>query len=191
MSVKIDKPRCFFVRTYLSEFQLNDLLRDKESQIRNCAYIYHDKDTDKNGELIEPHWHILFYCYCGHTLQQIIKWFNGFVDNKDMPINSYVEKVNLSTSWNVFDYLTHNTEKSIEQGKFVYDKDCIFGWNFDFFIHSDSAETDNLTCAITDLLCGVNLQTVVKRYGRDFIIHYSHIRSLLNDIKMEDINNVR
>ena len=172
------KPRCFCIVSYLSEEQLLSILDKKSSQIRNCAYIYHDKDEEI------PHFHILIYLYNGHTVESIRNWFyrDGFLDDKGLQVNSFVEITDHISNYT--EYLTHNTEKSISDGKHIYDLSEVRGWNYDFFYSAIDDPDDNLTMAIEDLICGFSLYECVKRYGRDFIIHYGHIKLLLNDMEI-------
>lgn len=173
---KVDKFRCFSLVSYLSNEQLSKVLTDKQSQIRNCAYILHDKDDEI------PHFHILIYLYNARTLSSIRNWFykDCFTDNNGLQVNTLAQVTNFIDGLTT--YLTHNDDKSIAEGKYIYDLSAVCGWNYDFFYSAIDDPEDNLTLAIEDLINGVPLYDCVKRYGRDFIIHYGHIKTLLNDI---------
>lgn len=169
---KVDKDRKFYIMSYLSKEQIEQVISEKQNQIKAIAYAFHDKDDN------EPHFHILLYCYSKHTISGIAKWFNrsAFVDDKGMNINTFVE-FSLSVKGS-FNYLTHEDDED----KFHYDQSIICGYNIDFFRDNTEVDFDPLSESINDLLCGVSLYECVQRYGRDFIIHYGHIKALLNDI---------
>lgn len=170
---KVEKFRSFYIMSYLSEKQIEKVLREKDKQIRAVAYAFHDKDENEN------HYHILLYCYSPHTLSSIEKWFNRseFVDEKGMHINTLLQ--NCLSIKGSFNYLTHEDE----QDKFHYDESIIKGHDIEFFKNAVYVDYDCLSEAINDLLSGVSLYDCVQRYGRDFIIHYGHIKTLLNDIQ--------
>lgn len=172
---KVEKFRSFYIMSYLSEKQIDKVLLEKDKQIRAVAYAYHDKDETIN------HHHILLYCYSPHTLTSIEKWFNRteFVDEKGMYINTLVQ--NCLSIKGSFNYLTHEDEED----KYHYDISIIKGHDIDFFRNAVYIDYDCLSEAINDLLCGVTLYDCVQRYGRDFIIHYGHIKMLLDDINKQ------
>lgn len=104
--------------------------------IKQYAYIRHDKDTysekdekddptHKKGEYKPPHWHIVLQMKTNSTeLPTVARWF-GISDNYvDMPKGrgAFLDCVN---------YLTHEDEKQQEQGKALYDNNCVQA-NFDW-----------------------------------------------------------
>ena len=93
------------------------------------------------------------------------------------------EKLHINSSYK---YLIHDTEVAKEQGKYVYDKQDIKGYNLSFFEDTSKQEIDNLTLALSDMLDGIPLDEIMKKYGRDFIVHYGHIKTLFNDIQKQN-----
>ncbi|MBQ3550223.1 MAG: hypothetical protein IJA41_04515 [Clostridia bacterium] len=183
MSNKSRKIRNFALISYLNEDKILSVLNSHDSQIKAYAYILHDKDIREDGSLKEPHFHILLALYNATTCNSVVKWFQGFTDNNDLSINSFCEPMhNISCC---FEYLTHNTENAIQDNKYIYDESFVKGFNVDFFIDKDLQDTDNLSLALSEMINGVPLIEIAKRYGRDFVIHYGHIRQLFNDVQKQ------
>ena len=84
--------RKFSCITYLDVEFLKLRLFQHEKQIRAYAYAYHDKDTNEDGALKEPHIHLLIITYNTCTISAIRRWFSGFIQNgKD--VNTIVQKL--------------------------------------------------------------------------------------------------
>lgn len=82
----------------------------------------------------------------------------------------------------MFRYLTHQDNPE----KYQYSPDDVICSDPSSF--EDDVQTDDTWTAVEDLLNGVPLKEVARRYGRDFIYHYSHIRQLVSDIRFENDN---
>lgn len=177
---QVVKTRNFSIVTYLSAEQLKTVLNARSNQVKYYAFIEHDKDVNPDGSLKERHIHCLIKTYCQVTLSGICGWFKGFTDSENKVINTFTQQMfDIESS---FDYLTHNTEAARLEGKFLYPDSEVVSNNVEFFRNSVD-DGDNLTSALDDLLNGEPLDVVRRRYGRDFIIHYGHIRTLFNDIQ--------
>lgn len=175
--------RNFCLMTYLQDEQILQVLGRHERQLKAYAYIAHNKDVDEFGELKTVHRHLLISLVNNTTVEAIRNWFKGFEDENGKQINTLAQPMHeISGS---FEYLTHETEQAIAEGKYLYSKEDIKGYNLEFFTDSSKAEQDNLSLAIDDLLNGIPLDEVRKRYGRDFIMHYGHIKMLFNDIQKQ------
>lgn len=85
-----------------------------------------------------------------------------------------------------FDYLTHDTEQAKAEGKHLYDKTDIITNNIDFFNNSATQEEDNMSLALCEMLDGVPIREIAKKYGRDFIIHFHSIKELFNVIQRQE-----
>lgn len=174
--------RQFQLVSYLPRDKLEGVLREKSSKIRAFAYILHDKDCDENGELKIPHFHIVIRTFNSYSVDLVRQWFYfGFADENGL-VNTLCEQC--SDIEYAHSYLTHDVINA--KDKYQYDKEDITYSNKDFFNSTQEQETDNLTLAFKDLLLGVPIQVCAQRYGRDFIIHYGHIRMLLNDVRQEN-----
>lgn len=181
-----DKPlkryRSFSCISYLSKEQIQQVLLNKDNNIRAYAYILHDRDEGK-----EPHYHILIRTVNATTCQAVKKWFNGYSDILGMNINTMVQPMHDIVS--SFEYLTHSTEQAIQDGKYQYSKDLIISNNIELWENTQELEQDNISLAVADLLGGIPLSTVALKYGRDFIIHYQSIKMLINDITKGEFFN--
>lgn len=176
--------RNFSLITYLKEKDIEKVLYKHNRQLRAYAYINHNLDKNEFNELKEEHYHLLISLINNTTCEAIKNWFNGFEDTKGQHINTLVQPMHDINS--SYKYLIHDTEVAKEQGKYVYDKQDIKGYNLSFFEDTTKQEIDNLTLALSDMLDGIPLDEIMKKYGRDFIVHYGHIKTLFNDIQKQN-----
>lgn len=168
------RTRNFSLVSYLSIEQLSCVLLEHDRQIKQYAYILHDKD-DK-----QEHIHLILCLVNATSITAVRSWFAGFVDEKDMDINTLVQECHDYQS--AYLYLTHNTEQAKKEGKHLYNEEDVYCSNFDYFKGKTVNSDDNITLALEEILNGVPLKDVALKYGRDFIIHYHSIKSLINDI---------
>ena len=142
--------------------------------IRDSAYIVHNKDD------APPHIHI-FMCFGSDRRgTDILKWFDNLIDEKGQLINTRFEAVKSSES--LLDYLTHKNEAD----KFQYSE-------ADIIYSSEQAReklledtTDNGFGALDEMLNGIPLREIARRYGKDFIRNYYSYKALKNDIIDEE-----
>lgn len=168
--------RNFSLVTYLSENQLNEVLQRKSEYIKAFSYCVHDMDKDK-----EKHTHIILLLNSPRYVSTVKNWFNGYVDDSGNTVNTLCQKCHNVTS--AFDYLIHKDNPE----KYQYDPCLRITSDLQFFSETSDNE-DVAKLALFDLLDGVPLREVAKRYGRDFIYHYGHIKDLLHDILCEEEN---
>lgn len=169
--------RNFSLVTYLKPEQIESVLLRHDRQLKAYAYITHDKCNK------EVHTHLLLCLINNTTCNAIQNWFSGFEDEKGLQINTLVQPMH--GIYNNYKYLTHETEEARQEGKYLYNTDDIKGNNLSYFTDTSEQEVDNLTLAINDMLAGIPLDEVRKKYGRDFIMHYGHIKMLFNDIQKQ------
>lgn len=178
----MSKFRNWRLTSYLNENQIREVLDEHSTQIKAFAYILHDKDLTDKGEPKAPHYHILLCLHHGNSLTGILRWFDGFEDDNGNDINTLGKVMNNRPG--AFAYLTHNTCAS--QDKYQYPETDIVSYNPAFFeIDDDDNKVDTLSAALTDMLDGVPLNEIRSKYGRDFILHYCHIKALYNDIQKQ------
>ncbi len=119
--------------------------------------IIHDKD-DKDT-------HIHFIC----TFQQNIS-FEGAKKRIHSNGNAFVQPVeNLP---GMFAYLTHTTEKAVEDGKHEYQQSELISDNIEYWYNrvAEPEEKKSNTEFIKDLLSeNMNIREMGMKYGRDFI----------------------
>ncbi len=139
------KARIFNIMQYRNHPETNETLLDLETirkvcarkGVNNYAYILHDKDTysqadeeknpnHKQGEVKPPHWHIVIQMNYTTEPSVVAKWF-GIAEN-------FVDIPKGEGAWKFLDcveYLTHESEKQQDLGKFRYD-DLEVVSNFDW-----------------------------------------------------------
>lgn len=166
--------RRFNLITYLSETQLQEVLHVHD--VRWFAYAYHDKDVKEDGSPKESHCHVVLVTENSHTETAVKRWFTGYLDETNQIINTRVQQcVDLEGSYR---YLTHLDNPD----KFQYDSSVVVCSDEPNF---ETLEQPDIVNAVMELIQGDNLESVMKRYGRDFVMHFSHIRALLNSMGYE------
>lgn len=183
-----------FLISYLPSIDIiNDILDKKLKNIKSYAFIYHDKDIylndildDKNqilhkqGDLKVPHFHIYLKLKSNRYADEIKRWFmpKDLIDENGLPYNCLSQKVKSSVA--CIEYLTHKNEPE----KYQYSENDIISYNIDSVLENDSI--DNSIDIVEDMLSGFSTRELVKRYGRDFIYHYSSYSAIVAKIKYED-----
>lgn len=175
------KNRNFSLVTYLTEQQIKAVIEKHNNQVKAYAYILHDKDITEEGSSKKNHYHLLIALVNATSISGIKKWFSGFTDSTGMEVNTMCQITN--DICGSFDYLTHNTEGAKLDGKYLYNDSEVKGFNLEYFKDISLQNVDNLTLALQEMFEGVPLEEIFKKYGRDFIIHYGHIKDLFNDIQ--------
>lgn len=183
-----------FLISYLPSIDIiNDILDKKLKYIKSYAFIYHDKDIyfndildDKNeilhkkGDLKVPHFHIYLKLKSNRYADEIKRWFmpKELIDENGLSYNCLSQKV--KSSFACIEYLTHKNEPE----KYQYSENDIISYNIDSVLDNDSI--DNSIDIVEDMLSGFSTRELVKRYGRDFIYHYSSYSAIVAKIKYED-----
>ena len=183
-----------FLISYLPSTNIiNDILDKKLKNIKSYAFIYHDKDIylndildDKNeilhkkGDLKVPHFHIYLKLKSSRDSEEIKRWFmpKDLIDDNGLPYNCLSQKVKSSVA--CIDYLTHKNEPD----KYQYSENDIISYNIDSVLENECI--DNSIDIVEDMLSGFSTRELVKRYGRDFIYHYSSYSAIVAKIKYED-----
>lgn len=189
------KARELFLISYLPSIDfINDILDKKIKNIKSYAFIFHDKDIylndiiddktheviHKKGDLKIPHYHIYLRLKTDREPDEIKRWFmpKGLIDVNGLPFNCLTQKVKSSVA--CIEYLTHKNEPE----KYQYSENDIISYNIDSVLENDSI--DNSIDIVEDMLTGFSTRDLVKRYGRDFIYHYSSYSAIVAKIKYED-----
>lgn len=177
MASRVRKFSCI---TYLNETQLKTVLLEHRLQIRNYAYILHDKDINGDGELKQPHFHIIIITYNTCTVSAVRRWFFGYVDKDRKDINTLGQVCN--DIYSQYDYLTHKHNPE----KYQYDSDNIVSLDNSYFLGGVSGDIDTTAQMLFDFVNGVSFRTMAKKYGKNFIYHYSSLRILACDMIREE-----
>lgn len=158
---------------------LANFVKDNNSVVDEYAYILHDRDVKEDGTPKEPHYHFLFVLRRSRRLADIqscmTKTFHGNVMLQ--PCHSVS---------GAYGYLTHENEDSkvhYDEPSIVSSSDSSF-WKADMSSSDGGKSSDTVLSAYLDLLNSMPVSDCAKKYGRDFIIHYNHIKSLLLDSGM-------
>ena len=183
-----------FLISYLPSADIiNDILDKKVKNIKSYAFIFHDKDiylhdiVDDNNEIIHkkgdlkvPHFHIYLKLKSSRDCEEIKRWFmpKELIDVNGLPYNCLSQKVKSSVA--CIEYLTHKNEPD----KYQYSDSDIISYNIDSVLENDAI--DNSIDIVEDMLSGFSTRELVKRYGRDFIYHYSSYSAIVAKIKYED-----
>lgn len=162
------------ILTYANKLQVDTILERKKGAYTDYAYILHDKDN------APPHIHIFLAFASDRRGIDILKWFDNIIDEKGQIINTRFEPVRNSES--LIDYLTHKNE----QNKHKYEET-------DIIYSSEQARerliedtADNGFNALDEMLNGVKLREIARKYGKDFIRNYISYKTLKNDIIEEE-----
>lgn len=190
----MSKIRELFLISYLPSADIiSEILDRKLKNIKSYAFIYHDKDIylkdildDKNeikhkkGDLKTPHYHIYLRLKSSREPDEIKRWFmpKGLLDDNCLPFNCLSQKVKSSVA--CIDYLIHKNDPE----KYQYSENDIISYNIDSVLESDAI--DNSIDIVEDMLFGFSTRELVKRYGKDFIYHYSSYSAIVARIKYED-----
>lgn len=156
--------------TYLQESEFQYAL----SKATHWAYIYHDCDVNDNGELKEPHWHILLNFDNARSGNAVLKDFVGYQNTRayNMDETSPIER---------YEYLTHLNDPD----KYQYSSSRIVCDNPVYWEHFLPSVRDRTQADfIEDLLQDEELDIVymARKYGRDFIKNYKSYMEFRNEV---------
>lgn len=156
------RSRKFSLVTYHDEKTIEEVLSKRP--VRAAAYITHDRDVNKDGTLKEKHVHIMLCTTNGATLAQVRRWF---------PETQNTLAQLLGDDEAMEKYLTHEGQTA---DKAPYPVEAIRTWGeglecFRRAVKSSSRATETAEDLVNDLLNGVGTRDMVRRYGREFIIH--------------------
>lgn len=145
--------------------------------VQDVAYILHDRDIEK-----KEHYHLVLMLNRSRRIQDII----NFLKKNFFEGNVLYEPVRDGAA--VFEYLTHDT-KGNENKAVYFPHEVQSSISHEEWIElysgvgtvKQSAKEDSVLSAYIDLTAGLDVETCARKYGRDFIIHYGHIKNLLQD----------
>lgn len=158
---------------------LSNFVKDNNSVVDEYAYILHDRDAKEDGTPKEPHYHFLFVLRRSRRLSDIHSCMK-----KSLQGNVMLQSCHSVSG--AYGYLTHENEDSkvhYDESSIVSSADSSF-WKSDISSTDGDKSCDSIMSAYLDLLNSMPLTDCAKKYGRDFIIHYNHIKSLLLDSGM-------
>lgn len=166
--VSRSRSRLYSSVLYMSPSQLDTILARIPSLI-HYAYILHDKED------CEPHIHCLTYYSFQRDRSSVIRDFRyGYS-------GTVLTEIGTSRS-SLFLYLTHDDKPD----KYQYPVSDIVSNDLDFWSSTPSNPLDNTLCILEDINRHVRFRTLVQRYGRDFVIHYSSYFTAAQLLKKDD-----
>ena len=163
------------IMTYASKTQVLSILEKKKAAYTAYAMIEHDKDK------APKHCHIFIKFNCNRNGTDILKWFELCCDKNGVLVNTRFEQVHSEKG--LHDYLTHSNtpeKHQYSESEIIYSdenareellKECV---------------QDNGYGALEDMLRGVKLKEIARKWGRDFIRHYNAYKMLTEDIRKEE-----
>lgn len=166
--------------SYIEDLQvILDIIEEHKNIIVYYAIILHNKDILDNGEKKQSHYHISLILNNTRTEMQVRKWFE-ILDKNDNKINCLAQQTIDNSA--IIEYFIHKNCKE----KYQYSDKDIVSNNINAFVTAPPSE-DNCYLILQDMICGVKIYDLVKRYGKDFVYHYNQYRALVSDI----LNNER
>ena len=158
---------------------LASFLKNPNSVVSEYAYILHDRDVKDDGTPKESHYHFLLVLHRSRRLADIQSYMKYSLQGNVMlqPCRSVSD---------AYLYLTHENDDKKAQ----YDESSIVSSaDISYWKPSETSSDSDISCdtimsAYLDWLNSMPLIDCAKKYGRDFIIHYNHIKSLLLDSGM-------
>lgn len=140
------RARQFFIRTYLKPEEFEPITK----AAKNWAYILHDKDG------VEPHYHIIAVFKNARTEDGIRAIIPSTQQTRIEIIKNGIKAC--------YRYLTHEDNPE----KHHYTKDEIQS-NGKGYFEEDKAENETAEQMLEDILQGLSLRELARRYGRDFM----------------------
>lgn len=167
-----NKSRFFSLVSYHDTEIINYILNKNADKIYKYAYInaYRDIDLEKGG-IKQAHHHILIRTYNTYTVKSIRNWFK--LPNN--PTNTLGQVV--SSGDDIKDYLLHI--KCPEKGLYSVNEIVSNDWQW----FCKSVDNTPAQCLFEDVLNGLDYHTLVKKYGREYIINFRKYHELAYYIK--------
>lgn len=150
--------------TYADEDDFKFLLQ----ACKHWAYIYHDKDG------VEPHWHLL-------CVFQNARAFEGLKSLIRSNQNTFGEVIK-STLEDLYKYLTHDKQTD----KQLYDKSAVKCDDISFWENVGDDEQNITDSLIDDILNGLSLRVLARRYGRDFMKNWKFYFAYANLVREQE-----
>lgn len=128
----------------------------------------------------EPHFHLLLFLRRKFRISSILRWFYR-IDDKGLV--ETVTGTGISNPELAYAYLTHK----FDYDKYQYPYSRVKASSKAFFENLSSRSSDDtLTNAFYDRQAGAGVDELIKKYGRDFILHYDKIMHLCRISALEN-----
>lgn len=161
MYKKKQRSRDFSFILYVNVNVLTDYLRMNYKDIKKYAYIIHDKEDKK------PHIHLLVAFDREHTL--------AYAEKKLQLDEQNVLAEPISNKYKMFRYLTHKDNPE----KYQYKPQEIKTNDIEYYTEEIDSEGSAILSMLDDMTSPfTSYRDLIKRYGRDFVIHYKAYREM-------------
>lgn len=140
----------------------------------------HNLDLNDNGDLKEPHYHLLITFRQWKSLNSIKDLFN---------FNSNIFGERLYDRWSAFEYLTHLNDTD----KVLYDKNDIYCTDLDYYCRSPSKDKDiekniSLMNMLDLIIKKVPYREMVIQFGKDYVLNYEKYLLMARLINSQEKN---
>lgn len=143
------------------------------------AYCIHNKDLDKEGEHRKDHVHLMLAFPNTTTKKHAMSVFELLNANGKSALNEIKAVINVRS---MYDYLIHNTETSIKQGKYAYDpSERIIGNNFDI------GAFEQLGAAEKNDMCKELCNVIIEKNFTNFADFYIYVIETYEDTNFFEI----
>lgn len=164
----------FHIVTYFDVSMVADSLACHTSLIEYAFYILHDRDDN------EPHIHIWLKLKRARKAGEIVRWFS------DSDHNARIEKNHYKRS-DAIDYALHRSLAAVADGKARYDRSQVSCFQTD--IDTLEANLDRAFLCLQDMLSGVSVLDLARKYGSDFIYHFRSFREVAVAVQEDTFNS--
>lgn len=171
--------RCTYAwgKTYLSaEFcKLIIELTELRDCVEHYALIYHDMDDSKS------HTHFLIKFYRNESfITRLVEYFH--CDNVSDPSHKLK---------NCYYYLMHDSKECRKQGKHFYPKESIITDDIEYWesLPDCDNEYNVALCIIDDIRNNVGEYTLIKRYGREYVLYRDRYHNCARTVDIEEYHS--
>lgn len=185
MKKKSDDPRCgrFYsleVVVYATPDELIDVLSNVDF-VSNYCMIYHDKDKLSDGSPAKEHTHCALTFSHRVSISYVSKRLSFFSVDKFTVNENQIELIK-GTLQDYYDYILHRYEPT----KYLYSSDLIRCTCPRLFKKNCALQENVAYLIICDIENDCSLRYMAKKYGRDFILHYTQYRDFCFDMKYQE-----
>lgn len=138
------------------------------------AYAYHDLDKNDDGTWKEPHYHIIVHFENARSINAC---------KRDILSTQNVLGKEITSVMGAYQYLWHENDLD----KYQYDKSIVVSHNPVFWegFLPDIRASDT-TDFLEDLLNHVDMVTMAKRYGRDYMKNYRAYKDFVDEVEFQE-----
>lgn len=174
--LKEPRVRKFSLISYCSEDQIRGVLEHRP--VRGAVYILHDRDIKEDGTPKEPHVHILLSLHNAATVKQVRNWFPKEPNTLGQVLRDNEKALR---------YLQHLDDP--EKTPYTDDEVKTFGEGREPFVRSVLSSGESAALIeemLDDIISGVPIRMLVRRYGRDFAYNREKLCELARMIEVEE-----